>query len=237
MVHERPVCDSSADRLLACLAENHLKVEGTENSRKIRGFGAVLLIWAERHLQSGSELVSVKLLCQQAYPASHLAHNDLGDSAQPGMNAEHCGQLPVCGKAARTRSTSPRTRPREAGRIPDLAERGSNTSAAVQPFGQLTPREPHIDRFGYLRVHRPYPANIVGRGFCAGYGRDLVMRGHIQRPPLQLSASQDERPERQAYPEQAAGVGPPCPGPIAACLARSAGPSSPARETSQRQPW
>src|SRR6266704_1761500 len=68
MAHERAVCDGSADHLLACLAENHLIVEGAEKRRKIGGFGAVLLIWAERHLQSGSELVSVKFLGQQAYP-------------------------------------------------------------------------------------------------------------------------------------------------------------------------
>ena len=37
MTHERPVCDSSADRLLARPAEDPVEVEGTENQGKIRG--------------------------------------------------------------------------------------------------------------------------------------------------------------------------------------------------------
>ena len=36
---------------------------------------------------------------------------------------------------------------------------------------------------------------------------DLMMRGYIQRPTLQLSPRQHDRPERQTDPEQAAGVG------------------------------
>ena len=50
------------------------------------------------------------------------------------------------------------------------------------------------------------PGGIVGCGFSVGHGRDLMMRGHIQRPPLQLRPSQCERPERHANPKQAACV-------------------------------
>ena len=43
-------------------------------------------------------------------------------------------------------------------------------------------------------------------------------------------------PRTSVQPAEGGTCRPPCPGPIAACLARSSGPSSPARETNRRQP-